>query len=63
MEILLVLIPLSGLVVFGAIAMFFRAVDSGQFEDLEHQGRVSLFEDSERQLEGEGHAPLDRHSV
>lgn len=64
MEILLVLIPLSALVVVGAIAVFFRAVDGGQFEDLEHQGRVTLFEEhSESQLEGEHHAPLDRHTV
>ncbi len=68
MEVLLLLIPLSALIVFGAVAMFFRAVDSGQFEDLERQGRTTLFEErleessSERQHEGERHE-LDRHSV
>ena len=45
MEILLLLIPLSALVVIGAAVVFFRAVDNGQFEDLERQGRASLFED------------------
>ena len=45
MEILLLLIPLSALVVAGAVVMFFRAVDSGQFEDLERQGRTTLFEE------------------
>jgi nitrogen fixation-related uncharacterized protein len=28
--------------------MFFRAVDSGQFEDLERQGRTALFDESTR---------------
>ena len=41
MEILLLLIPLSALVVVGAGVMFFRAVDSGQFEDLDRQGRTT----------------------
>ena len=46
MEILLLLIPLSALVVIGAGVLFFRAVDSGQFEDLERQGRTTLFEEA-----------------
>jgi nitrogen fixation-related uncharacterized protein len=28
--------------------MFFRAVDSGQFEDLDRQGRTTLFEEDDR---------------
>ena len=48
MEIVLLLIPLSALVVIGAGVMFFRAVDSGQFEDLERQGRTTLFDESTR---------------
>ena len=48
MEILLLLIPLSALVVVGAGVMFFRAVDSGQFEDLDRQGRTTLFEEGDR---------------
>ena len=47
MEILLLLIPLSALVVIGATVVFFRAVDNGQFEDLERRGRTALFEDPE----------------
>ena len=46
MEILLLLIPLSALVVVGAAVVFFRAVDAGQFDDLERQGRATLFEES-----------------
>jgi len=46
MEILLLLIPLSALVVIGAAFIFFRAVDAGQFDDLERQGAATLFEES-----------------
>ena len=46
MEILLLLIPLSACVVIGAAVVFFRAVDSGQFDDLERNGRATLFEES-----------------
>jgi len=46
MEILLLLIPLSALVVVGAAIVFFRAVDAGQFDDLERQGQATLFEES-----------------
>jgi cbb3-type cytochrome oxidase maturation protein len=65
MEILFVLIPLSGLVVLGAIAIFFHAVDTGQFDDLERHGRAALFEEhSEHRFEGEPHdATLDRNPV
>ena len=65
MEILLMLIPLSALVVLGAVAIFFHAVDIGQFEDVERHGRAALFEEhSEHQLEGEPHdASLDRNPV
>lgn len=46
MEIILILIPLSAIVVIGAIAAFFWAVDAGQFEDVDRQGRKSLFGDA-----------------
>ena len=46
MESLLLLIPLSALVVVGAVVVFFRAVDGGQFEDVERQGRNVLFDDA-----------------
>ena len=45
MESLLLLIPLSALVIVGAAVVFWWAVDDGQFDDLEHQGRRSLFGD------------------
>ena len=35
MDILLLLIPLSALIVIGAIVVYLRAVDTGQFDDLE----------------------------
>jgi nitrogen fixation-related uncharacterized protein len=37
---------LSALVVVGAAIVFFRAVDAGQFDDLERQGHATLFEES-----------------
>ena len=45
MDILLLLIPLSALIVIGAIVVYFRAVDTGQFDDLDRQGRITLFEE------------------
>jgi cbb3-type cytochrome oxidase maturation protein len=44
-DILLLLIPLSALIVLGAIVVYLRAVDTGQFDDLERQGRITLFEE------------------
>jgi cbb3-type cytochrome oxidase maturation protein len=44
-DILLLLIPLSALIVIGAIVVYLRAVDTGQFDDLERQGRITLFEE------------------
>ena len=46
MDILLLLIPLSALIVIGAIVVYLRAVDTGQFDDLERNGRATLFEES-----------------
>lgn len=42
MRILILLIPLSLLVLSGAVAAFFWAVDHGQFEDLETPGLLPL---------------------
>ena len=55
--------------------MFFRAVDSGQFDDLERQGRITLFEErrgtgacsrrraTQDESSGERHGvAFDRHS-
>jgi len=46
MESLLLLIPLSALVIIAAAAVFWWAVDAGQFEDLERQGRRTLFDEA-----------------
>ncbi len=47
MEVLLILIPVA-LVLSGlALAFFFAAVTSGQFEDLDGDGARILLEDSE----------------
>ena len=47
MEALYLLIPLSVVVVFVALWIFFRAMDGGQFDDLEGPGmRILLDDDS-----------------
>ena len=78
MEILLLLIPLSALVVVGAVVVFFRAVDGGQFEDSSGRAAATLFEeaadrntrdpgagrDSQISLRGNDNgSALDRHPV
>lgn len=45
MSIIYILIPLAVLLVAIAIAVFFWAVKSNQFEDLERQGYSILFDD------------------
>jgi cbb3-type cytochrome oxidase maturation protein len=45
-EVVLILIPVSAVVVLAAVGVFLWAVDHGQFEDLERQGREALFEES-----------------
>lgn len=45
MSIIYVLIPIAILLVCIAIAVFFWAVKSDQFEDLERQGHSILFDD------------------
>ncbi|MDF2180161.1 cbb3-type cytochrome oxidase assembly protein CcoS [Aliiglaciecola sp. CAU 1673] len=45
MSIIYVLIPIAILLVCLALAMFFWAVKSGQFEDLERKGSDILFDD------------------
>ncbi|WJG07603.1 cbb3-type cytochrome oxidase assembly protein CcoS [Aliiglaciecola sp. LCG003] len=45
MSIIYVLIPIAILLVLIAIAVFFWAVKSNQFEDLERQGYNILFDD------------------
>ncbi|GAA0345773.1 cbb3-type cytochrome oxidase assembly protein CcoS [Bowmanella denitrificans] len=45
MGILYILIPLAIVIVTIAIVIFFWAVKSGQFDDLERQGHNILFDD------------------
>lgn len=45
MEALYLLVPLSVVVVFAALWVFFRAMDSGQFDDLEGPGMRILQDD------------------
>lgn len=55
MEILFVLVPVSALLMGLAIWVFVRAVDSGQFDDLD-QHALDIFEEQEEQ----DHEPTDR---
>jgi cbb3-type cytochrome oxidase maturation protein len=45
MEIIYILIPVAIIIVAVAIAAFFWAVKSNQFDDLERQGHSILFDD------------------
>ncbi|WP_026374931.1 cbb3-type cytochrome oxidase assembly protein CcoS [Aestuariibacter salexigens] len=45
MSIIYVLIPLAVIIIAIAVAVFFWAVKSNQFEDLERQGYSILFDD------------------
>ncbi len=47
MEALYLLIPLSLVVVFAALWVFFRAMDGGQFDDLEGPG-MRILQDDDR---------------
>ncbi|MGB0536061.1 MAG: cbb3-type cytochrome oxidase assembly protein CcoS [Alloalcanivorax venustensis] len=47
MNIILVMIPLSLLILAGAVAMFFWAVNHDQFEDMESPGLLPLADDPE----------------
>ena len=47
MDIIYVLVPLSLVLLGGAIAIFFWAVRSGQFDDMESPAHKILFDDDE----------------
>lgn len=51
MEALYLLIPLSVVVVFAALWVFFRAMDSGQFDDLEGPGMRILQDDDNNPID------------
>lgn len=48
MSILFVMIPLALVLLVAAIALFFWAVGSGQFDDLERHGAMVLFDEPPR---------------
>ncbi|NBP46322.1 MAG: cbb3-type cytochrome oxidase assembly protein CcoS [Betaproteobacteria bacterium] len=54
MDILFLLIPLSAVLVLGIVAVFGWAVHSGQFEDLEQEGRQPLQPDGAALDEDQG---------
>ena len=53
MESLYLLIPLSVIIVFIALWIFFRAMDSGQFDDLDGPG-MRILQDDDRASETSG---------
>lgn len=53
MSIIFVLIPLAVIIVAIAIGVFFWAVKSNQFDDLERQGYSILFDDDVDNTEGQ----------
>ncbi|GIZ51676.1 cbb3-type cytochrome oxidase assembly protein CcoS [Noviherbaspirillum aridicola] len=60
MESLYLLIPLSVLIVFIAIWIFFRASDGGQFDDLVGPGMRILQDDDRGQVVEDGARQSDR---
>lgn len=62
MEALYLLVPFSVVVVFLAIWIFFRASDTGQFDDLVGPG-MRILQDDDRPVEGEPEAPRNDQAV
>ncbi|WP_185231785.1 cbb3-type cytochrome oxidase assembly protein CcoS [Teredinibacter franksiae] len=64
MQSLLILIPIAIVFVIIAVAIFFWAVRSGQYEDLETEARRILFEDdsatNKKPADGSGKVPAER---
>jgi len=63
MSIIYVLIPVAAIFVLLAVAIFFWAVRSDQFEDLERQGMNVLLDDDDDKVEkskSDG-SPTDKH--
>ncbi|WP_088328567.1 cbb3-type cytochrome oxidase assembly protein CcoS [Lacimicrobium sp. SS2-24] len=60
MSILYFLIPIAILLVTVAVVVFFWAVKSGQFEDLERHGTSILFEEDDVKQEKQ-HKEKDEH--
>ena len=57
MEVIFMLIPIAMIFVAIAVAIFFWAVKSDQFEDLEREGSNILFDD-----EGNNEVPLNKQN-
>jgi cbb3-type cytochrome oxidase maturation protein len=57
MNILLVLIPVTGLIVLIGVALFFWAANHQQFDDLESPAVLPLLEDEPDQEPGGEHVP------
>ena len=47
MKSLFILIPIAMVIVFIAVAVFYWAVKSGQYEDLDAEGKRILFDDED----------------
>lgn len=62
MSIIFVLIPLAIIIVAIAICVFFWAVKSNQFDDLERQGYSILFDDDIKPLNDSIVDGSDKHS-
>jgi cbb3-type cytochrome oxidase maturation protein len=62
MEALYLLIPLSILIVFLAIWVFFKASDSGQFDDMVGPG-LRLLQDDDRPDSSSSPAPEDKKQL
>ncbi|MBU3002749.1 cbb3-type cytochrome oxidase assembly protein CcoS [Paraglaciecola arctica] len=60
MSIIYVLIPIALLLVFIAVAVFFWAVKSNQFEDLERHGSSILFDDDLPKKENKTQNHIDK---
>ncbi|MEP1446887.1 MAG: cbb3-type cytochrome oxidase assembly protein CcoS [Paraglaciecola sp.] len=60
MSIIYVLIPIALLLVFIAVAVFFWAVKSNQFEDLERHGSSILFDDDLPKKVNKTQADIDK---
>ncbi|MFT5807221.1 MAG: cbb3-type cytochrome oxidase maturation protein [Moritella dasanensis] len=58
MEVIFMLIPIAMIFVAIAVGIFFWAVKSDQFEDLEREGSNILFDD-----EGNNEVPVTKHNV
>ncbi len=63
MSIIFVLIPLAVIIVAIAIGVFFWAVKSNQFDDLERQGYSILFDDDIKQKKDNEATSTDKPST